>query len=181
MARGIVNVPGPQQNDDVAAKTHAAQHKTGGADPISPSDIGAAPSTHTHGKSAVGLGNVPNVATNDQTPTYTQASALANLVSGEKLSVSFGKIMKAIADLISHLGNKSNPHAVTAAQVGAAASSHTQAASTISAGTFADTGVVAKSGTDYTTARVRNIYANTTAMTAKSTSLTSGNIYLQYE
>ena len=56
---------------------------------------------------------------------YTQASTLANLTTGEKLSVSFGKIMKAIADLISHLANKSNPHGVTAAQVGAAASSHT--------------------------------------------------------
>ena len=68
--------------------------------------------------SDVGLGNVPNVTTNDQTPTYTQASALTNLVSGEKLSVSFGKIMKAIADLSSHLSNKSNPHTVTKAQVG---------------------------------------------------------------
>ena len=44
----------------------------------------------------VGLGNVPNVATNDQTPTYTQAEEFENLVSGEKLSVSMGKIMKAI-------------------------------------------------------------------------------------
>lgn len=58
---------------------------------------------------------------------------------------------------------------------------HNQAASTITAGTFAATGIMAASGTDYTTARIRNIYANTTAMTAKSTSLTSGNIYLQYE
>jgi len=74
---------------------------------------------HSVTKSQVGLGNVPNVATNDQTPTYTQASSLANLTSGEKLSVSFGKIMKAIADLISHLANKSNPHGVTAAQAGA--------------------------------------------------------------
>lgn len=68
--------------------------------------------------SQVGLGNVPNVATNDQTPTYTEASALSNIVSGEKLSISFGKIMKAISDLISHIGNKLNPHAVTKAQVG---------------------------------------------------------------
>lgn len=69
-------------------------------------------------KSDVGLGNVPNVTTNDQTPTYTQSSSLANIVSGEKLSISMGKIMKAIADLISHLTNKSNPHEITKAQVG---------------------------------------------------------------
>ena len=74
---------------------------------------------HNVTKTQVGLGNVPNVSTNNQTPTYTQASTLANLVSGEKLSVSFGKLMKGMADLISHLSNKSNPHGVTASQVGA--------------------------------------------------------------
>ena len=47
----------------------------------------------------IGLGNVPNVTTNDQTPTFTQASARANISSGEKLSVIFGKIMKFFADL----------------------------------------------------------------------------------
>ncbi len=57
----------------------------------------------------------------------------------------------------------------------------TLAASKITAGTFAATGVIAATGTDYTTYRVRNIAANTTAMTAKSTALTNGNIYLQYE
>ena len=50
-------------------------------------------------KSSVGLGNVPNVSTDDQTPTFTQASARANIASGEKLSVIFGKIMKWFADL----------------------------------------------------------------------------------
>ncbi len=66
----------------------------------------------------IGLDKVPNVATNDQTPTYSQNSSLSNITSGEKLSVSFGKIMKAIADLISHIGSKSNPHSVTKSQVG---------------------------------------------------------------
>lgn len=56
-------------------------------------------------KANVGLGNVPNVATNDQTPTYTAASANANLTSGEKLSVAMGKIAKAISSLISHLAD----------------------------------------------------------------------------
>ena len=76
--------------------------------------------TNPHGvtKSQVGLGNVPNVATNDQTPTYTLASGNTALTSGEKLSVAFGKIAKAISSLISHLANKSNPHGVTKAQVG---------------------------------------------------------------
>lgn len=54
-------------------------------------------------KSQVGLGNVPNVATNDQTPTYTVSTSNAELTSGEKLSVAFGKIAKAVSTLISHI------------------------------------------------------------------------------
>lgn len=52
------------------------------------------------------------------TNTFTQASSLTNLTTGEKLSVSLGKIMKVIAELISHIGNKNNPHQVTKSQVG---------------------------------------------------------------
>ncbi len=76
--------------------------------------------TNPHGttKSDVGLGNVPNVVTNDQTPTYTEATTLTKLSSGEKLSVAFGKISKAITDLIAHIGNQSNPHVVTKSQIG---------------------------------------------------------------
>lgn len=47
----------------------------------------------------IGLGNVPDVTTNDQTPTFTQASERSNIVSGEKLSILLGKIMKWFADL----------------------------------------------------------------------------------
>ena len=68
-------------------------------------------------KSDVGLGNVPNVTTNNQTPTYTVASSLANLTSGEVLSTAFGKIAKAVSSLISHINNTNNPHSVTKAQV----------------------------------------------------------------
>ena len=67
----------------------------------------------------VGLGNVPNKSTNDQQPTFTEASALTTLDSGEKLTLMLGKIAKAISTLISHVGNKSNPHGVTASQTGA--------------------------------------------------------------
>lgn len=50
-------------------------------------------------KANVGLGNVPNVTTNNQVPTFSQASARTNIASGEKLSVILGKIMKWYADL----------------------------------------------------------------------------------
>ena len=75
-------------------------------------------SVHSHNKSEVGLENVPNVTTNNQTPTYSMASSNTNLTSGEKLSTAFGKIAKAINSLINHLGSTSNPHSVTKSQVG---------------------------------------------------------------
>ena len=73
---------------------------------------------HNVTKKDVGLSNVPNVTTNDQTPTFTESTTLTKLTSGEKLSVAFGKISKAITDLINHIANKNNPHEVTKTQVG---------------------------------------------------------------
>lgn len=60
-------------------------------------------SGNPHGvtKGDVGLENVPNVTTNDQTPTFTVADNDTALQSGEKLSVSLGKIAKAILSMIS--------------------------------------------------------------------------------
>ena len=78
-----------------------------------------------------------------------------------------------------HATGGSDP--ITPASIGAAAASHNQAASTITAGTFAATGVKAMNGTDYTTARVRNIKASTTDLTAGSSALANGDIYLVYE
>lgn len=73
---------------------------------------------HSVTKAQVGLGNVPNVETNNQTPTYTESSTLSKMTSGEILSVAFGKISKAVSDLIAHIANNNNPHGVTKAQVG---------------------------------------------------------------
>lgn len=91
---------------------------------------------HSVTKQQVGLGNVPNLAPSDQVPTFTEATTLANIVSGEKASTLFGKIKLAISKLIDHLNNRSNPHNTTAAQVGAAAKSHTHNAQDINAGTL---------------------------------------------
>ena len=74
----------------------------------------AAGNAHNMTKADIGLGNVPNVSTNDQTPTYTAASALAALSSGEKLSVAFGKLAKGVSDLIAHLTD--NVRHITAAE-----------------------------------------------------------------
>lgn len=67
--------------------------------------VGDKSNPHGVTKAQVGLGNVPNVATNDQTVTYTDSSTLTTLSSGEKMSVAFGKIKKAISDLISHIAD----------------------------------------------------------------------------
>ena len=47
----------------------------------------------------IGLGNVPNVGTDDQMPEFDEAEERENIVSGEKLSVIMGKIRKWFADL----------------------------------------------------------------------------------
>lgn len=83
----------------------------------------------------VGLGKVPNVATNDQTPTYTAASALTALESGEKLSAAFGKIAKAVGSLIAHIGTVGkNVHKETPASIGAAKLEHKHSATDITSG-----------------------------------------------
>lgn len=72
-------------------------------------------------------------------------------------------------------------HTHTPANIGAAASSHTQAASSITTGTFPTTAIYAAAGTDYTTSRIRNIRASTTDLTAGSSTLSNGELYLVYE
>lgn len=98
---------------------------------------------HAVTKKQVGLENVPNVATNDQTPTYTAPNAPTALMSGEKLGTALGKLARAVASLISHIGSNENPHKVTAMQAGAAAASHNHNTSDITSGTLG----VARGGT----------------------------------
>ena len=94
---------------------------------------------HKVTKSDVGLSNVPNVATNDQTPTFTESTTLTKLTSGEKLSVAFGKISKSITDLINHIANKNNPHEVTKTQVGLGNVGNFKAVSTVASQGLTDT------------------------------------------
>ena len=82
---------------------------------------------HAVTKTQVGLGNVPNVVTNDQTPTYTVSANLSELSGGEKLSAAFGKLAKAVKELIAHLAD--NTRHITSSERtawnGKAAGSHT--------------------------------------------------------
>lgn len=101
---------------------------------------------HKVTKEQVGLGNVPNAATNDLTPTYTKASALVEMKSGEKLSIAFGKLAKSVSSLIAHMKDGKNPHKVTADQVGAAKSSHKHSTNDLTGGVLG----VARGGTGVT-------------------------------
>lgn len=53
----------------------------------------------TMAKADVGLGNVPNVTTDNQTPTVTEATTRANLATGDTLKTIIGKIKKYFTDL----------------------------------------------------------------------------------
>ena len=57
-------------------------------------------------------GNASDTVVSFEEPDQNQ-----NLKSGERLSVAFGKIAKAIKTLISHVADKSNPHGVTKEQI----------------------------------------------------------------
>ena len=75
-------------------------------------------------KGETGNAGEPGIATvgdddihiNEEIPIYEEATELEPLTSGEKISIAFGKIKKAISELISHLGSK-NPHGITKADV----------------------------------------------------------------
>lgn len=65
---------------------------------------------HQVDKVDVELGNVPNVTTNDQTPTYTAAGSDQELSSGETLATAFGKLKRAVERLYAHIARTDNPH-----------------------------------------------------------------------
>lgn len=61
--------------------------------------------SNPHGTTAedVGLGEVENVSTNNQKPTYTLPDTMEELKSGETLSAAMGKLARAVKNLIAHL------------------------------------------------------------------------------
>lgn len=72
---------------------------------------------HRVTKEQVGLENVENLSINDQIPIYEETAELENISSGEKISVAFGKLKRAITSLISHINNFDNPHMLTKNQI----------------------------------------------------------------
>lgn len=95
----------------------------------------------------VGLGNVENVATNDQKPTYVEAEKPSALVSGEPMSTAFAKIAAAVRSLIAHINDrKTNPHGITPSLIAAAPKKHEHSAADITSGVLS----LARGGTGVT-------------------------------
>lgn len=126
LGQQIAGIKGTSAWNDSSAITLAAakqtldEHKAAADTLRQEFDAHAADRENPHAvtKAQVGLGDVPNVATNDQTPTYTEAAALSRLVSGETLALAFGKLARAVRSLMEHLADTANPHGVTKSQVG---------------------------------------------------------------
>ena len=103
---------------------------------------------HQVTKEQVGLGDVPNVSTNDQTPTFTKYPAPAQLASGLTMSELFSRLMADVEYLLNH-ATSTNPHHITLSKIGAAAESHEHPASDITSGTLP----IARGGTGGATAQ----------------------------
>lgn len=171
-----------------APSTHASQHASGGSDPITPASIGAATSDHTHSNYAASSHN--HAASNITSGTLDVArggTGKSSVTSGNFLVGNGTSALteKTPAQVLSAIGAASSSHNHAAGNITSgtlnAARIPTLAASKVTTGTFAATDVKAATGTDYTTARVRNIQASTTDLTAGSSSLANGDIYLVYE
>jgi len=95
-----------------------------------------APNAHGLTATDIGLDKVPNVETNNQTPTYEEAKELSALTSGEILSTAFGKIATAVKELISHIKSTGNVHKLKAEDINAAADKHEHSTADIISGTL---------------------------------------------
>lgn len=78
-------------------------------------------------------------------------------------------------------GNKITGLAAPTKNTDAARKQDVDAKANINSPTFTGTPKAPSSATDYTTARIRNIRASTTDLTAGSSSLNSGELYFVYE
>lgn len=116
------------------------------------------------------------LSSSDSPVTFTESTETANatlltsMSSGATLKIIVGAIKKMLRNLDTSVSS------INTALNGKAATNHSQAASTITAGTL-PVGVVATNGTDYTVSRLRNVRFGTTA----PTSLANGEIFIVYE
>lgn len=89
---------------------------------------------HNVTKKQVGLSEVENVSPSNMQINFTEAQTPAELATGEKMSALMGKIAAAVKKLIAHIGNKDNPHELTADKIDAAKKDHKHDAGSIETG-----------------------------------------------
>lgn len=159
--------------DTVDTKLTAHTENRNNPHGVTAAQVGAAAATHAAQHAAVGSDPV--------TPGSIGAAAESHTHAAEAVTSGVLDSARLPTVPVSKGGTGATTAAAALANLGAAAASHSQGAGTITAGTFAATGVMAATGTDYTTARLRNIQASTTDLTAGSSALSNGNLYLVYE
>lgn len=95
---------------------------------------------HKVNKAQVGLSDVPNRTTNNQTPTFTEANLLDLLngteEDGDTLAELFSKLAKGQHDFIDHKADTNNPHGITAKKIDAAEKGHTHDTKEVTSGVF---------------------------------------------
>lgn len=100
---------------------------------------------HNVTKATLGLQNAETVPINEMKPSFTAASNIAGLVSGETVKTLLGKISKAVSTLIGHLSN--SPLHITSTERstwnGKADASHKHSAADINSGALS----IARGGT----------------------------------
>lgn len=127
---------------------------------VTPSQIGAAAASHKHS---------PNDLNSPVPVSLGGTGATSASVARTNLGVAYGTAAGTVCQgNDSRLSDARTPKA------------HTHPASDISDGTLKAT-VKATNSTDYTTSRLRNIRASTTDLTAGTSTLANGEIYLVYE
>lgn len=126
---------------------------------------GKAAGNHNHD------GTYLKTETDPTVPAWAKAASKPAYTAAEVGADPAGSAAGVQSGLDAHTGNKANPHGVTAEQVGAVPTGGTTMTGALKAMSNAAVG----------TAQMRNIYAGTADMTAGSTSLATGTIYLMYE
>ena len=127
--------------DNFADRIHAIQHRKGGVDPLSPSDIGASAIGHTHRPSDIGAASESHT----HTPSSIGASAVGHTHEPSEVgAAAYGHTHTAsevgAADVAhSHvpadIGASAVGHSHTPASIGAATAEHTHTPSAIGAAT----------------------------------------------
>ena len=104
----------------------------------------SATNPHMLNKTNVGLSNVENHSDTDAVPTFTEASKLSNIESGEAAGTLWGKVKKLFTSYIAHISS-SNPHNISPSTIGAARATHSHSTAEIISGVLP----IAHGGTGY--------------------------------